>query len=61
MFVSFDRGAGLCRQQTFGVLLTDFVDQQLEVVNVFKTAVHAGKSNVCHFVELFQLSHHQLA
>ena len=35
------------------------IDQRFELVNVFKAAVHTGKSNVGHFVELLELSHHQ--
>lgn len=35
------------------------IHQRLEVINVFKTAVHTGKAHVGHFVELLQLAHYQ--
>ncbi len=42
-------------------LLANFVHQALEVVDVFKAAVHAGKADVGNFVELFEFSHDEFA
>ena len=42
-------------------LLANFIHQALEVVDVFKAAVHAGKADVGHFVEFFELAHDELA
>ena len=55
--IGIDIGISISMQNS----LANFVHQQLEVVNVFKAAVHAGKSNVGHFVELFQFAHDQFA
>ena len=42
-------------------LLANFVHQAFEVVDVFKAAVHAGKTDVGDFVELFEFAHDKLA
>jgi type IV fimbrial biogenesis protein FimT len=39
----------------------NLVHQQLELVNVFKTAVNAGKTHVGDFVEFFEFPHDQFA
>ena len=50
-----------CHMVRFFVRLTlDFFHQRLEFINVFKTAVHAGKTDVRHLVELLELAHDQL-
>ena len=38
-------------------LTPHLIDQRLELVNVLKTAVNAGKADVGDLVELFQLQH----
>jgi len=39
------------------VLPPHFIHQRLELINVFKTAVDAGKAHIGHFVELLELAH----
>ena len=41
-------------------LLANFVHETLEVVDVFKAAIDAGKTDVGHFVEVFEFAHDQL-
>ena len=42
-------------------LTPHLIDQRLELVNVLKTAVYAGKADIRNLVELFQLLHDKLA
>ena len=37
------------------------IHQRLELVNILKTPVHAGKADVGNFVELFQFQHDEFA
>ena len=37
------------------------IHQCLELVNILKTAVHAGKTHIGHFVDFFQFAHYQFA
>lgn len=43
------------------ILAPHFIHQRLELVNILKAAVDAGKTHVGDLVELFELAHDQLA
>ena len=40
-------------------LPANLIHQRLELINVLKAAIHAGKPHVGYLVEFFELAHHQ--
>ena len=39
----------------------NFIHDAFEVVHILKAAIHAGKADITHLVQTFELIHHQLA
>ncbi len=46
-------GAQTIGNQAAAGLIVDLINQSFELINVFKTAVYAGKAHIGHFVQFF--------